>query len=418
VNVFINGLYWGLYNLSERIDDDYCKYHFGGSKTDYDVVKREDYLEASEGSLDKWNQLMRLSEKASSGQTYRIITGQEAQTQGEEPEVFLCVDNFIDYMLINQYGGNADWDHHNWIAVTNREDPSEGFRFICWDSEQTLHSPSSNVLDTKNTDCPTYLFQNLMKNAAFKHRFIDRAYKHLEDEGGVLRPEATQELWDSLQSVISLAVYAESARWGDYRRDVHPYTSRGELYRADVQYVAESRRLREEFFPERTATLISQLKKKGWYANVEAPAFMVNGNPVSEGDTILLTDELTLTGNYIMYTIDGSYPVEWNDNPVGNTTSDATLYSHENIAQLLSAGNVTLRAIAKEGSAWSATVTRHIFVIDEQADFVTLPKAQHPTLTGQSIYDLSGRKVNSRLSAPDSQLKKGIYITNGKKVLR
>jgi hypothetical protein len=190
------------------------------------------------------------------------------------------------------------------------------------------------------------------------------------------------------------------------------------LYRADVQYVAESRRLREEFFPERTATLISQLKKKGWYANVEAPAFMVNGNPVSEGDTILLTDELTLTGNYIMYTIDGSYPVEWNDNPVGNTTSDATLYSHENIAQLLSAGNVTLRAIAKEGSAWSATVTRHVFVIDEQTDFVSLPKAQHPTLTGQSIYDLNGRKVNSRLSAPDSQLKKGIYITNGKKVLR
>ncbi len=439
VNVFINGLYWGLYNLSERIDDDYCKYHFGGSKTDYDVVKREDYLEASEGSLDKWNQLMRLSEKASLGRTYRIITGQEAQTPGGEPEVFLCVDNFIDYMLINQYGGNVDWDQHNWIAVTNREDPSEGFRFICWDSEQTLHGPSSNVLDTKNTDCPTYLFQNLMKNAAFKHRFIDRAYKHLEDEGGVLRPEATQELWDSLQGIISLAVYAESARWGDYRKDVHPYTSRGELYRADVQYVAENRLLREQFFPHRTATLISQLKKKGWYASVEAPAFMVNGKPVSEGDTIRVTDELTLSpDSYIMYTTDGSYPVSWSGNSLGEATPDATLYSKENIAPLLAPGPATLRAISKNGSNWSATISRRVFVVDEQTDGINEDlrmkseegsdrRTEGKSQFADAVYDLSGRKINTQCSYNPSffggaggglQLKKGVYIINGRKEIR
>lgn len=413
VNVFINGLYWGLYNLSERIDDDYCKYHFGGSKADYDVVKREDYLEAAEGTLDKWDQLMRLSEKASSQQTYRVITGQEPQTAGEKPEVFLDVDNFIDYMLINQYGGNTDWDHHNWIAVTNREDLSEGFRFICWDSEQTLHTPSKNVLDTNNKDCPTYLFQNLMKNQAFKHRFIDRAYKHLEDEGGVLQAQDAQELWDSLQNVISLAIYAESARWGDYRRDVHPYSSRGELYRADVHHAQENRRLHEEFFPQRTATLISQLKKKGWYANIEAPTFMVNGRPVADGDTIFLTDKLTLAqGSYIMYTTDGSYPVEWDNSTAGETTSEANLYSMENIVPLLSAGHATLRAISKDGSNWSATVTRNVFVIDEQADYVNTIDHSPFTIDNETIYDLIGRKIDN------SQLRKGVYIMNGKKILR
>ena len=417
VNVFINGLYWGLYNLSERIDDDYCKYHFGGLKSDYDVIKREDYLEASEGTLDKWNQLMRLSEKASSQQTYRVITGQEPQSDGEEPEVFLNVDNFIDYMLINQYGGNADWDHHNWIAVTNREDPAEGFCFICWDSEQTLHSQSNNVLDTNNKDCPTYLFQNLMKNQTFKHRFIDRAYKHLEDDGGVLRPQATQELWDSLQSVISLAIYAESARWGDYRRDVHPYSSRGELYRADVHHAQENLRLHESFFPQRTATLISQLKKKGWYANVQAPVFLVNGKPVADGDTIFLTDELTLTqGSYIMYTTDGSYPVEWDNQTTGEATSEANLYSRENIAPLLSAGHKTLRAISKEGSNWSATITRTVFVIDEAADYISEELRVKSEESDDAVYDLSGRKINFQLSTFNSQFrKKGLYITNGKK---
>jgi len=419
VNVFLNGLYWGLYNLSERIDDDYCKYHFGGLKADYDVIKREDYLEASEGTLDKWNQLMRLSEKASAQQTYNVIVGQQPLSLDTVSEVFLDVDNFMDYMLINQYGGNSDWDHHNWIAVCNREDCTQGFRFICWDSEQTLNNASKNVLDVNNKDCPTYLFQNLMKNRTFRHRFMDRAYKHLEDDGGLLRPQSTQSLWDSLQSVISLAIYAESARWGDYRKDVHPYTSRGELYRADVHHTLENRRLHEEFFPQRTDNLIAQLKKKGWYATVEAPVFLVNGQRVVDGDTISLSDELFLSqGSYIMYTTDGSYPVSWEENTLGEETPQAILYSKENLAQSLPAGEVTLRAISKNNSNWSATVTRKVFVVDEQANGIARIKNEKITDKNEGIYDLSGRKIDSSLFTLHSSLKKGVYIKNGKKEIR
>ena len=419
VNVFLNGLYWGLYNLSERIDDDYCKYHFGGLKSDYDVVKREDYLEASEGTLDKWNQLMRLSEKASSEQTYNVIIGQQPITPDTLPEVFLDVDNFMDYMLINQYGGNADWDHHNWIAVCNHKDCTQGFRFICWDSEQTLFSASKNVLDVNNRDCPTFLFQNLMKNRTFRHRFMDRAYKHLEDDGGLLCPQSTQALWDSLQSVISLAIYAESARWGDYRKDVHPYTSRGELYRADVHHTLENRRLHEEFFPQRTDNLIVQLKKKGWYATVEAPAFLVNGKRVADGDTINFSDELTLSqGSYILYTTDGSYPVSWVETTLGEETPQATLYSKENLAQSLTPGEVTLRAISKNNSSWSATVTRKVFVVDDVTDGINEElRVKNEEFAG-AVYDISGRRINSQFIIHNSQLKKGVYIRNGKKEIR
>ena len=419
VNVFLNGLYWGLYNLSERIDDDYCKYHFGGLKSDYDVIKREDYLEASEGTLDKWNQLMRLSEKASSEQTYNVIIGQQPLSPDTVPEVFLDVDNFMDYMLINQYGGNADWDHHNWIAVCNREDCTQGFRFICWDSEQTLYSASKNVLDVNNRDCPTFLFQNLMKNRTFRHRFMDRAYKHLEDDGGLLRPQSTQALWDSLQSVISFAIYAESARWGDYRKDVHPYTSRGELYRADVHHTLENRRLHEDFFPQRTDNLIAQLKKKGWYAAVEAPVFLVNGRRVADGDTINLSDELTLSqGSYIVYTTDGSYPVSWVETTLGEETPQATLYSKENLAQSLTPGEVTLRAISKNNSSWSATVTRKVFVVDDSTNGINIVQNSKSKIQNNDVYDLSGRRISSKFKSQNSKLKKGIYIRKGKKEIR
>ena len=41
-----------------------------------------------------------------------------------------------------------------------------------------------------------------------------------------------------------------------------------------------------------------------------------------------------------------------------------------------------------------------------------------PSRNGGEVYDLSGRKINSHLSPVNSQLKKGVYIVNGKKVLK
>ena len=409
VNLFIDGLYWGLYNMAERIDDDYCKYHFGGLKSDYDVIKREDYLEATEGTLDKWNMLIDIAQNATLPETYGIVTGETASEYGG-PETLLDVDNFIDYMLINQYGGNADWDHHNWIAFKNREDSTQGFRFICWDSEQVLVSASRNVLGLYNMYCPTGLFQSMIKNPAFKHRFWDRAYALLEDDGGLLRPEPAQALWDSLQSVISLAIYAESARWGDYRKDVHPYGStQAELYRADVHYVQENKRMHEEFFPKRTENLIADLKKKGWYATMDAPMFLVNGEKVANGDTIHLSDELTLSqGSYILYTTDGSDPVTWAKKSDGEETSQAHLYSKENITKSLVPGEVTLRAVSRNGSKSSATVTRTVYVVDDQNDFVSAPSALPSQAFG--LYNMSGQQ----LSKPQG---KGVYIINGKKYI-
>lgn len=38
VHLHLNGVYWGVYELRERLDAGYAESHFGGSKSDYDVV--------------------------------------------------------------------------------------------------------------------------------------------------------------------------------------------------------------------------------------------------------------------------------------------------------------------------------------------------------------------------------------------
>lgn len=253
VNLFLNGMYWGIYNIAERVDDQFGKDHLGGSKSDIDVVKIEEdggnHHEASEGTLDAWEQMVATAKQAAKTQSY------------EQLQSMLDIDSFIDYMLINQYAGNTDWAHHNWYAILRRGADSQGFRFLCWDSEIIFEDVHTSVLDKNNGSAyPTGLFQNLLKNKDFADRYGRRAQELLADNG-LLGPKSVLETWDSLYYVISKAIYAEAARWGDYRRDVHPYQRKGKYYTVDDYYMRERNRLLNDYFPYRSAIVLADIRR-------------------------------------------------------------------------------------------------------------------------------------------------------------
>jgi hypothetical protein len=174
-------------------------------------------------------------------------------------DTLLYIDAFIDYMLINQYAGNTDWDHHNWYALRRRGQDSQGFRFLCWDTEIIFENVDENLsAGSKHKGAPTTIFQGLLKNNDFAARYRARAKELLADDG-LLGETSVVEVWDSLYNTISSALYAEAARWGDYRRDVHPWQARGQLYTVDGTYMAERRRLLNQYFPVRTERVLSQV---------------------------------------------------------------------------------------------------------------------------------------------------------------
>lgn len=268
VHLFLNGMYWGLYNVAERVDDNFGKEHFGGKKGDYDVVKIEEeggnHIEASEGTLDSWNEMV---------ETVYAVAGQSSELMPEAAyeklDTLLDKDNFIDYMIINQYAGNGDWDHHNWYAI-RRNNNKEGFKFLCWDSEIIFENPNENVV-TKRDGMPTTIFQLLLKNEDFARRYLKRSKQLLADDG-LLGQQSVVQVWDSLYNNISLAIYDEAARWGDYRRDVHRWQDKtNTVYTVDETYMTERNRLLTQYFPTRTATVLSQITKYITVDDFEAP---------------------------------------------------------------------------------------------------------------------------------------------------
>ncbi|MFO7656967.1 MAG: lamin tail domain-containing protein [Bacteroidales bacterium] len=318
VHLYINGIYWGVYAPSERMDADYAVSYFGGKKSDYDVIKdyREwDYNPAVDGTTEVWDAMIGMANAGLAGnEAYQAIQGNNADGKPAlGKQALIDIVNFTDYMILNHYGSNTDWDHHNWAAMRNRVKPGKGFKFFCWDAEHMIKTVNGNTLGKNNDYCPSRIFQKLKENEDYMRLFASRVVKHCFGDG-VLTPERTAQLWAARGAEVEQSMDAEAARWGDYRRDVHRWGEAGpfDLYTKDTYWVTEQNFMTNTYFPQRTDAFINQLKTAGLFPQVNPPMFMINGSTpqgkiISSGDVL----SMTATQGTIYYTTDGNDPVVW-----------------------------------------------------------------------------------------------------------
>lgn len=312
VHLYLNGIYWGIYNPTERIDTDFAETYLGGAEEDFDIIK--DYTEVAAGNITAWDEMMQLANNGlSSDESYQRILGNNPDgTPNEAYKNYLDIENFINYMIINFYGTNWDWDNHNWVAIRNRVNPDKGFKFISWDAEHVIEEINGNKLNVNNDNRPTKLFQQLRENEIFRKLFANRVQKHFFN-GGVLSPEANIERWMNNANQIDMAIISETARWGDYRRDVHPWRA-GQTFDLYDKYYwrTELDFLTTQYFPQRGDVFIQQLKSAGLYPQTDAPLLLINNQPI-ESKIIQVGDMLSMSssGGEIYYTTNGDDPIQY-----------------------------------------------------------------------------------------------------------
>ncbi|MEZ6102311.1 MAG: CotH kinase family protein [Pirellulaceae bacterium] len=247
VHVLLNGLYWGVYNLCERPSAPFLATHFGGDKDDYDARNGDKMVDGDDRA---WQELMSL-------------VNQGIHSDGEYVAICSRLDivSFADFMLLNLYGANADYDGaSNWYAGRNHKENGP-YRFFVWDGERTNEDATNNTIEYDCDQCPARIFQRLRQWPPFRQLFRQRVQLHCTG-GGVLTPQAAAERFAFRARQIENAVVAESARWGDYRLIVHQHETGPYLrYSADAHWRVEIDRLMREYFPRRTGILVEQLKK-------------------------------------------------------------------------------------------------------------------------------------------------------------
>jgi hypothetical protein len=396
-HLYLNGMYWGLYQTQERSEARYAETYFGGDEEDYDVVKvnMENYVytvEATDGNLDQWQRLWDLCNTGfASNAGYFGLEGKDAQGDPVPgAEVLVEIDNLIDYMIVIFYTGNFDAPTssfgqnkgcNNFYAIDNRNDRSSGFTFYNHDAEHSLfyfaHSPGIGIYEDRvnlaeRTDGmkmvvydfqhfhPQWLHHKLCANAEYRSRFADRAYMHLS-EGGALSADSVLARVNSRIDEIDLAIIAESARWGD-AKTTNPYTR-------DQHWMQEIDRIRNLFIPERTHVVLDQLRRAGLYRDLDAPFVKVSGEKVL-GTTFPLSSAISVSvenpnsKGTIYYTLDGRDP-----RMVGNGILPEAIQSGGTVTLQID-GSAKLKARISDNDQWSAL--KEVSFLNQQEDYEML----------------------------------------------
>jgi hypothetical protein len=147
---------------------------------------------------------------------------------------------------------------------------------------------------------PTGLHYRLLDNAEYRMLFADHVHRHFFNDG-CLTPTGAMALYQIRLDDVDQAVVGESARWGDNHRS-RPYTR-------NIEWIRERDWLLSQYFPQRTSIVLNQFRQRGWYPDVDAPAFGIN-NVYQHGGLISDDDLLSMASSNgtIWYTLDGSDP--------------------------------------------------------------------------------------------------------------
>ncbi len=347
VHLYVNGLYWGLYNPSERPDAAFCASYCGGEESDWDSLH-----DASPGTGDTvaWSQMLSLCRTAAtSSDAYQRLQGRNPDgSPNPAYPVLLNVTNYVDYLIVNLWGGNWDWPWKNWYAARNRTADSTGYMFFCWDYENTMgnnrdRSPLNKNALNNSFSSAGEPHQYLKQNAEYKMLFADRVHRFMFNES-VLTPTPLIARYENLVAIVEKAIIAESARWGD-QSHAQPLTQQDWLKERDW--------ILTTYLPQRTDIVLGQFRNAGLYPNVEAPVFYVNGD-YKHGGHVASTDSLSMRAGAgtVFYTLDGS-------DPRVSSQSDSTTLVAESAAKrvLVPTGPVSdawRGGQAFDDSAWTA----------------------------------------------------------------
>lgn len=295
VHLFLNGLYWGLYELTEEPTAAFAADHLGGREEDYDVVKSDERGESGleDGSRQAYERLLALD-----GLADPVRYGQAAQ--------LLDIPAFADYMLLNIYALNLDWQA-NWRASRNRA-TGGGFRFLPWDMEISLDLLQSGhrLYDPAREDDMSVtggvdgLHDRLMRSPEYRQTFADRARLHLFDEGA-LTDAAAAGRYRRLAATVATPMLLEAARWGDSPPGSLALRDGGLLWSAffrqrgegatqtvDLDWAPERDRLLRDYFPRRRDRVLWQLCDRVLYPPLVAPRLEPAGGALYPGSRVVL----------------------------------------------------------------------------------------------------------------------------------
>lgn len=201
-SLYVNMKYRGLFNIVERMDEDFLSsYHEGD---DWDVIKTGN--EVLVGSIDEWNRL----------RNFMVSNDLSVDAAYEQGIRLLDLENFTGYMILNMWAQNHDWPHNNWYAARERK-PDGKWIFLSWDAEFGIglipqgYGEDSFAFTLTRGGYIREIFEGLLENAGYRAYFLREVERHLE---GALYPDNVLARIRRLRDLVSPDMGAECVLFG------------------------------------------------------------------------------------------------------------------------------------------------------------------------------------------------------------
>ena len=224
--VFVDGAYWGVYDLREKVDDaDFTEHYYNQNKFNIEFLKTWGGTWAEYGDQTvphpEWEAL----------KNYIISGDMTDPAQYAYVKSVYNTGSLIDYVVLNSYVVTSDWLNwntgwwHGWVPAP--EGDKQKWRYILWDNDASwghyinytgipTTAPDADPCDPENLPDPggqghIPILNQLMLNAEFEQEYIAR-YADLMN--GHFSCVSMNALLDSLIAVIQPEMPRQVARWG------------------------------------------------------------------------------------------------------------------------------------------------------------------------------------------------------------
>ena len=208
--VFIDGEYWGHYEITEKLDDDFISSHYGVPARDICIIKKEQLYDGNEETFTEWEELREWIKNTdfSSDWAYEKLCDR------------IDMQGFMDYISAEIYINNANWGRSNmamWKSeIVDATNPyADGkWRFVMFDTEYSSGiygeaQPSEDSFEKlMESDCfLADLFNGAMENAGFRQQFSDTFTEIADKNFGSDRVKAEIDRLSEQYHDITIAAY-------------------------------------------------------------------------------------------------------------------------------------------------------------------------------------------------------------------
>ncbi len=166
--VFINGEYFGILNLREKISENYIAENYNIDPDSVDLLQFDGYVIAGENT-----NFLNMAE-------FIAFNDMAIQANYDSVTSMLDIENFCDYFIAQTYYVNWDWPQNN-IKYWRERKPGAKWRYILTDVDMGLGlfggNFSTNDLHrviVQNDNYHSVIFSKLLENQQFRDYFVNR----------------------------------------------------------------------------------------------------------------------------------------------------------------------------------------------------------------------------------------------------